>query len=69
MDIHYLPYYRQHLTDDMERRLLLQAMETQFRPHPLRALGKAVRQFVNGLGLIARSMASARSHSFQTQAL
>jgi len=69
MDIHYLPYYRQHLTDDMERRLLLQAMETQFRPHPLRTLGKAVRQFVSALGVIARSMASARSHSFQTQAL
>jgi len=69
MDIHYLPYYRQHLTDDMERRLLLQAIETQFRPHPLRALGKALRQFINHVGLIARSMTNARSHSIQTQAL
>jgi len=69
MDLHYLPYYRQHLTDDMERRLLLQAVEMQFRPQPLRALGNMLRQFINGLGLVARNMANARKQCVQTQAL
>ncbi len=28
------------LTDNLERELLAHAMEEQFRPHPLRAVGK-----------------------------
>ena len=31
------------LTDNLERQLLTKAMEDQFRPHPFRAFGKAVR--------------------------
>ena len=35
-----------HLTDTLERELLSKAMEDQFRPHPFRAFGKAVRGLV-----------------------
>ena len=34
------------LTDNLERQLLTKAMEDQFRPHPFRAFGKAVRGLV-----------------------
>ena len=34
------------LTDSLERELLAKAMEDQFRPHPFRAVGKAVRGLV-----------------------
>ena len=34
------------LTDSLERELLAKAMEDQFRPHPFRAVGKAVRSLV-----------------------
>jgi hypothetical protein len=34
------------LTDNLERQLLSKAMEDQFRPHPFRAFGKAVRGLV-----------------------
>jgi hypothetical protein len=35
-----------YLTDTLERELLSKAMEDQFRPHPFRAFGKAVRGLV-----------------------
>ena len=34
------------LTDSLERELLAKAMEDQFRPHPFRAVGKAMRGLV-----------------------
>jgi hypothetical protein len=42
MKIHTTAY----LTDTLERELLSKAMEDQFRPHPFRAFGKAVRGLV-----------------------
>ena len=35
-----------YLTYTLERELLSKAMEDQFRPHPFRAFGKAVRGLV-----------------------
>jgi len=32
------------LTDELERQLMLEAMEEQFRPHPLRALFAGLRK-------------------------
>ncbi|CAM4049244.1 hypothetical protein [Bordetella bronchialis] len=33
------------LTDELERELMRQAIEEQFRPRPLRALGKLISKF------------------------
>ena len=57
------------LTDDLERQLMMQAIEQQFRPRPLRALRNAFRLFINAFSLVARRMAAARVNNFQTQAL
>lgn len=35
------------LTDELERQLMRQAIEDQFRPRPLRALGKLLGKAVN----------------------
>lgn len=32
------------MTDELERRLMLQAIEEQFRPRPFRALARSLRQ-------------------------
>lgn len=37
------------LTDDLERQLVLQAIEEQFRPHPLLALKQLARKLVQSL--------------------
>ncbi|AKQ56548.1 hypothetical protein [Bordetella hinzii] len=37
------------LTDELERQLMLQAMEEQFRPHPLRALAHGLRKLGHGI--------------------
>lgn len=34
------------LSDELERQLMLQAMQEQFRPHPLRALFAGLRKLV-----------------------
>jgi len=57
------------MTDELERKLMLQAIEDQFRPHPLRAL----RNFVAGLASTVRGtaqhMSAARQQSSGTQLL
>ncbi|OWT77431.1 hypothetical protein CEY04_15895 [Achromobacter sp. HZ28] len=35
------------LTDELERQLMRQAIEEQFRPRPLRALGKLLSKMVH----------------------
>jgi hypothetical protein len=37
------------LTDELERQLMRQAIEEQFRPRPLRALGKLVARMANAV--------------------
>lgn len=37
------------LTDELERQLMLQAMEEQFRPHPMRALANGLRKLAHGV--------------------
>ncbi|OZI66095.1 hypothetical protein CAL27_10920 [Bordetella genomosp. 1] len=50
------------LTDELERQLMLQAMEEQFRPHPMRALGNGLLKLAQGLKLLAGKM-GANVHS------
>jgi hypothetical protein len=45
------------LTDELERQLMRQAIEEQFRPRPLRALGKMISK----LGRALRAQASGSS--------
>ncbi len=43
------------LTDELERQLMLQAIEEQFRPHPMRALAAGLRKLAHGIrALLAR---------------
>ena len=37
------------LTDELERQLMLQAIEEQFRPHPMRALAAGLRKLAHGI--------------------
>jgi len=37
------------LTDELERQLMRQAIEEQFRPRPLRALGKLLSKMVQAV--------------------
>jgi hypothetical protein len=37
------------LTDELERQLMRQAIEEQFRPRPLRALGKIIAKLARSL--------------------
>jgi len=62
-------YPRQMLTDELERQLMQEAIEQQFRPHPLRALRRVLGQFLNIVGEVAGRMHAARAENFQTQAL
>ena len=48
------------LTDSLERELLAKAMEDQFRPHPLRAVGKVMRGLV---AFTSAARANARHNS------
>ncbi len=54
-------YYR--LTDELERRLMLEAIEEQFRPRPLRALGRGLRK----LASFVRAASKAPAGNTQTQ--
>lgn len=48
------------LTDELERQLMLQAIEEQFRPRPLRALAAGARKLALGIkSLVARQGAKA----------
>ncbi|MEJ2894877.1 hypothetical protein [Bordetella avium] len=42
-------YNTTRLTDELERQLMLQAMEEQFRPHPVRAMANGLRKLSHGL--------------------
>jgi len=57
------------LTDELERRLLQQEIDRQFRPHPMQALRKALKKFGNALAAVYQQMAEARMRSIQTQIL
>ncbi len=48
------------LTDDLERELVLRAIEEQFRPHPLRALMAWIRKLTQSS---ARSSAGKTAHA------
>jgi hypothetical protein len=37
------------LTDELERRLMLAAIDEQFRPQPLRAIGRGLRKLARSL--------------------
>jgi len=57
------------LTDEMERRLLQQEIDAQFRPQPMLVLRKVLNRFMNALAAVYQHMADARLRSIQTQAL
>jgi len=63
------PFDRQMLTDDIERQLMQEAIEQQFRPHPLRALRRAFSNFLDLLDDVTQLMATARARNVQTQVL
>jgi hypothetical protein len=54
------------LTDELERRLMLAAIEEQFRPHPLRALGRGLRKLASSLRSVSAKNVAAGA---QTQAI
>lgn len=62
-------YSNVRLTDELERQLMLQAIEEQFRPHPVRALRNALKQVSEGIRSVAQRMAAARVGNSQTQSL
>lgn len=50
------------LTDELERQLMLQAIEEQFRPRPMRALASGLRKLGRGIkSLVAREAAGAKA--------
>jgi len=52
------------LTDELERQLMLQAIEEQFRPRPMRALASGLRKLGKGLkSLVAREAGAKAAHS------
>ena len=52
------------LTDELERQLMLQAIEEQFRPRPFRALARGLRQVGKGVKtLITRQADAKNAHS------
>jgi len=63
------PFDRQMLTDDIERQLMQEAIEHQFRPHPLRALRRAFNNFLDLLDDVTQLMVMARARNVQTQVL
>lgn len=51
------------LTDELERQLMLQAMEEQFRPRPMRALAAGLRKLALGLKQLFSSKAGSAAHA------
>lgn len=51
------------LTDELERQLMLQAMEDQFRPRPMRALAAGLRKLADGIKSVAGKSSSKAAHS------
>ncbi|GAB1578248.1 MULTISPECIES: hypothetical protein [Bordetella] len=49
------------LTDELERQLMLQAIEEQFRPRPMRALVSGLRKVGKGLKSLAVRNAGAKA--------
>jgi hypothetical protein len=43
------------LTDELERELMMQAIQEQFRPHPLRALKKLLAKLGTGTKRVKRA--------------
>lgn len=57
------------MTDELERRLMRQAIEEQFRPHPLMALRNVLASFASAVRATARAMSEARRANSGTQLL
>jgi hypothetical protein len=51
------------LTDELERQLMLQAIEEQFRPHPMRALAAGLRKLAHGIKALAGKTSAKNAHS------
>jgi len=52
------------LTDELERQLMLQAIEEQFRPRPFRALARGLSKLAKGIKtLITRQADAKTAHS------
>lgn len=51
------------MTDELERQLMLQAIEEQFRPHPMRALVAALRKLALGIRTLAGKANVKNAHS------
>ena len=49
------------LTDELERQLMLQAIEEQFRPRPFRALARGLRHVGKGVKMLITRQADAKS--------
>lgn len=61
---HIYPNPSIRLTDELERQLMLQAIEEQFRPRPLRALAHGLRQVGKVVKtLMGRRVAATSAHS------
>ena len=50
------------LTDELERQLMLQAIEEQFRPHPMRALAAGLRK-PHGIRALVGKASAKDAHS------
>jgi hypothetical protein len=48
------------LTDDLERHLMLAAIDEQFRPQPLRALGRLSIRLASAVALAAKRVVAKR---------
>ncbi|MBR8655119.1 hypothetical protein KDH83_17590 [Achromobacter sp. Marseille-Q0513] len=51
------------LTDELERQLMLQAIEEQFRPHPMRALAAGLRKLAHGIRALVGKASAKDAHS------
>ncbi|WP_459617839.1 hypothetical protein [Bordetella sp. 2513F-2] len=51
------------LTDELERQLMLQAMEEQFRPHPIRALAGLLRKLAQSVKNLAGKTGNKTAHA------
>lgn len=61
-----MPHINPHirLTDELERQLMLQAIEEQFRPRPFRALARGLGKLGKGVKtLITRQAETKTTHS------
>lgn len=57
------------MTDELERRLMLQAIEDQFRPRPMRALRNVLAGVAASVRATAQAMSAARRSGSGTQLL